>query len=440
MPEQDVDQPWWKDVGNALGKGGSFLKTAVASLDPRFIAEQGGKSVEHVTGDIYQLGRSVLTGEDTLSESPSARAYQAAGEGITGAFAAALPYVDVASLVYPFAKAATPAGALAIERAAGEAVASRNLAEGIANATPSATRPRAMSADMIEQTGPRLTTPAADNKPNISIKILPPENEFGDVRLAAIDNRTGFVVGSMLMENNDGQMVVRGLVSDSPIAMLKMLAAAKAKAQELSPDLPFPLQPDTSLSIHSRPLVERLQRAGFVDPNFPLPEFDDLNDITASDWAPSRFAIDAMFGGGKEIPPSAYQDVYDSVRRGLLQTRREAIAEGKGRLTTSMREITGDPLAVDRRLERINPELMQRTAELMPNGEEGVRWLVSSLNDEQYGIVAKTAVDMGKTDEVLQVVDALIGVGGVTEYEKDLLLNNILRIMRQTNPNAGRLP
>jgi hypothetical protein len=115
------------------------------------IFQQGGKSLEHVGGDAYQLGRSVLTGKDTLSESPSARAYQAAGEGITGAFAAAMPYVDVATAVYPFAKAATPAGALAIERAAGEAVASRNLAEGIANATPSAARPRGMSADLAVQ-------------------------------------------------------------------------------------------------------------------------------------------------------------------------------------------------------------------------------------------------------------------------------------------------
>lgn len=149
-----------------IGRLGSFLKTAVASLDPRFIAEQGGKSVEHVTGDIYQLGRSVVTGEDTLSESPSARAYQAAGEGITGAFAAAMPYVDVATAVYPFAKAATPAGALAIERAAGEAVASRNLAEGIANATPSATRPRGMSADLAALMAER-TLP---ERPIISMK------------------------------------------------------------------------------------------------------------------------------------------------------------------------------------------------------------------------------------------------------------------------------
>jgi hypothetical protein len=91
------------------------------------IFQQGGKSLEHVGGDAYQLGRSVLTGKDTLSESPSARAYQAAGEGITGAFAAAMPYVDVATAVYPFAKAATPAGALAIEQAAGEKVGNRLL-------------------------------------------------------------------------------------------------------------------------------------------------------------------------------------------------------------------------------------------------------------------------------------------------------------------------
>lgn len=57
-----------------------------------------------------------------------------------------MPYVNVATAVYPFAKAATPAGALAIERAAGEAASSSALAEGIANARPTV-RPQAALAE-----------------------------------------------------------------------------------------------------------------------------------------------------------------------------------------------------------------------------------------------------------------------------------------------------
>lgn len=125
MPEQRVDQPWYEKAGRAaFGIVASPFATAldvVPGYEPEDIGsfnifEQGGKSLQHVAGDAYQLGRSVLTGKDTLSESPSARAYQQAGGGLMGAAAAALPYVDVASAAAPFAKAMTPAGALAMEK------------------------------------------------------------------------------------------------------------------------------------------------------------------------------------------------------------------------------------------------------------------------------------------------------------------------------------
>lgn len=156
MPEQQVDQPWYEKVGRAaFGIVASPFATAldvVPGYEPEDIGsfnifEQGGKSLQHVAGDAYQLGRSVLTGKDTLSESPSARAYQQAGGGLMGTAAAALPYVDVASVVAPFAKGMTPAGALAIERAAGEAASSRALGAGIANARP-LTRPSALAEEM----------------------------------------------------------------------------------------------------------------------------------------------------------------------------------------------------------------------------------------------------------------------------------------------------
>ncbi len=67
---------------------------------------QGGKSLQHVTGDVKELGRSIFTGEDTLSESPSARAYQAAGGGLEGTLMAIAPYLDVGSVVAPMAMGA----------------------------------------------------------------------------------------------------------------------------------------------------------------------------------------------------------------------------------------------------------------------------------------------------------------------------------------------
>ena len=101
---------------------GRFVKTAVESLDPRFIASEGGRSVQHVVGDATELGRSIITGEDTLSESPTARAYQAAGGGAPGVLAAVLPYVNVGTAVLPTTRVLTPTGRLAMAQASQDAV------------------------------------------------------------------------------------------------------------------------------------------------------------------------------------------------------------------------------------------------------------------------------------------------------------------------------
>lgn len=119
-------------TGGSSGLGflapvGNFLKTAVESLDPRFIASEGGRSVEHVYGDARELAKSVVTGEDTLSQSPSARAYQAAGGGFGGALAAALPYVNAATTVVPTTKLLTPAGRVALGADAAEKLAQRQI-------------------------------------------------------------------------------------------------------------------------------------------------------------------------------------------------------------------------------------------------------------------------------------------------------------------------
>lgn len=67
---------------------------------------QGGKDLQHAYGDAKELARSIVTGEDTLSQSPTAKAYQAAGGGLEGTLAAAAPYLDLASVVAPMAMSA----------------------------------------------------------------------------------------------------------------------------------------------------------------------------------------------------------------------------------------------------------------------------------------------------------------------------------------------
>lgn len=124
-------QPNMRRGPGVLGTIANVGKQVISSLDPRFILSQGGKSVEHVAGDIYELGRSIITGEDTLSESPSARAYQQAGEGFSGVVAAALPYVNVATAVVPTTKLLTPAGRTAMAADAAERVGQRLIAQHV---------------------------------------------------------------------------------------------------------------------------------------------------------------------------------------------------------------------------------------------------------------------------------------------------------------------
>ena len=112
---------------NWLRATGNFLKTAVESLDPRFIASEGGRSVEHVYGDAKELAKSIVTGEDTLSQSPSARAYQAAGGGLEGVLAAALPYINVGTAIVPTTKVLTPAGRVALGADAAEKLAQNQI-------------------------------------------------------------------------------------------------------------------------------------------------------------------------------------------------------------------------------------------------------------------------------------------------------------------------
>lgn len=107
---------------------------------------QGGKSLQHVTGDAKELGRSIITGKDTLSQSPTAQAYQAAGGGLTGTLAAAGPYLDLASVFAPVAMgAARGAGVVAPK-----AVPYKPLTNADIPATPYRTTRNALAEDMAQ--------------------------------------------------------------------------------------------------------------------------------------------------------------------------------------------------------------------------------------------------------------------------------------------------
>jgi hypothetical protein len=157
---------------SVLGRIGSGLRSVVESLDPRVIAREGGRSVQHVVGDVGELAKSVVTGKDTLSQSPSARAYQAAGGGVGGVAAAALPYVNVGTAVLPTTRVLTPAGRAAMAADASERAGQALLSRGIATATPGARRAGADAAERLAQTmaARDLGATAMTERPTIYMK------------------------------------------------------------------------------------------------------------------------------------------------------------------------------------------------------------------------------------------------------------------------------
>ena len=158
-------QPNMNRGAGPLGAVGRLARTAVESLDPRLILSEGGRSVEHAVGDATELAKSVISGRDTLSQSPTARTYQAAGGGAQGAFAAAMPYVNLASTAAPFV---APARAAMLERAA---------ARQTADATEQLAR------QMAERSAPRVL-------PDRPIIRMRPTTQYG----TAMEGAQGSVV------------------------------------------------------------------------------------------------------------------------------------------------------------------------------------------------------------------------------------------------------
>lgn len=140
---------------------------------------QGGKSLQHVYGDVKELGRSIITGEDTLSESPSAKAYQAAGGGLEGALMAAAPYLDVGSVVAPMAMGAARGAGLVAPKPVPYTpltVADLNVARETFGAPTNAYRTtrNALAEDMAQAQVPRPTVTPATISPRLEVPTIAP--------------------------------------------------------------------------------------------------------------------------------------------------------------------------------------------------------------------------------------------------------------------------
>lgn len=352
---------------------GNFLKTAVESMDPRVIAREGGRSVEHVYGDVKELGKSIVTGEDTLSQSPTARAYQAAGGGAPGVLAAALPYINVGTAVMPTSRVLTPAGRLAMATDTAERVARSQLDRAIAQAAPVA---RPATADATERLAQSLAAPTRAERPTIymnpfvydptpsqapqptiginqiddilsDIRASRPEapstqlpgvieptssnlprgvyavdDASGNVTLYQLDDQ-GTVKGKLIMNRTMDGYTVGSLSADPGSATAaSLLAAAKITGELNFPGVQYPLQPSTNLSQFSRPLVQKLQAAGLVDPNYTLPPVDILNSIDRPfdlDTPIPVQDVPRLVG----LPPEQVRGVSRDLIRSLAQAKRE---------------------------------------------------------------------------------------------------------------------
>lgn len=377
-------------TGGSSGLGflapvGNFLKTAVESLDPRFIASEGGRSVEHVYGDARELAKSVVTGEDTLSQSPSARAYQAAGGGFGGALAAALPYVNVATAVVPTTKLLTPAGRVAMGADAIERVAQRQLGQAISQVAPGV---RPVSKSILETAA----------QPNPRVKYYFQTKLNGTTKIVGIDPASDKIVGTAVMvpDVERGQFVLDAMASEKPTAVLKLLSAADELARREFPDNPFPVVPSGDLSVHSRPLVERLMKAGLIDPTYRLPS--RTNEIT---FVPDQAANWARVYDRETLVPIGEQELESSYKN-----IKSALARSRANQSLG---IAGEPV----RMTTPSQELARRQMIMSPEARADRLWQMGQVNSENAlrgaeqlrRDVLDRATPLVGADEALRIAD-----------------------------------
>ena len=419
-------RPTGQTSSNPLGAVGRFMKTAVASLDPRFILSEGGRSVEHVVGDATELGRSVITGKDTLSQSPSARAYQAAGGGAPGVFAAAMPYANVATALIPEARLLTRSGRIAAGTDATERFMDRQLSAAINDAVPSM-RPITRSAMDVGPLEP----------PKSRIAYYSKTSPNGSVTIVGIDPLTDDVMSTVVLEPDQqrSRYVLDALASKQPTAVLKLLSAANEIAKTQFPDTAFPLVPSRDLSAHSRPLVERLMKAGLVDPTYRLPT--RVSEITFSEDQPARWARIYDKTNLTPIDGQMMSSSYNAIKAALAQSRARQAVGSTGpmeRMTTPSQQLARrqrmltENMIDNARLINVRPwpEVRQgifNRAQSLVGGEKAQQ--IVSLVDDPPSQMLKDLLNYGSIEELLLSPLERFSTGAVNGYEATMLLDEL---------------
>ena len=189
----------------------------------------------------------------------------------------------------------------------------------------------------------------------------PPDPQTGqEFIIRAFDNTSDEYKGALTMywDPIKQKAIVDGMGATNAMVTPQLVSSAAYIIKKYYGDIPFPLEPSSNLSAYSRPFVERLQKAGLVDPDFILPEANEINSFDKS-RLPDDFA-DEFSNDADIIPSLAYQPTYNDVLRALVESKRKAKSEGEyGKLATSsqkLRELKWGPNTNDAAAYRSNME------------------------------------------------------------------------------------
>ena len=435
--------PSWGEIGNAIKTAYEWFPDEVPSVTPvntpggvvmgsqgtpkSLIVEPARLAVRRAVGDITAIPR---VGEPSPSYTADQIREQGVARGVLGAA------IDYSQFIPVVAKGAGVTDDLlnaykiaSIERAANPFPALRyadnviDVAEGSrlpARVVESPTTPAMQLAEsqtqralppaeiapaIAETPASRLAPPAFRERPVSTKTRLTLQDNGSSNYIRAFDNETGEYLGVIMLEIDRAmnKVKVTGLSSKSPTLTTQLIAAAANEARKVLGDVPYPLTPSTNLSMYSRPFVERLQQAGLIDPDYQLPAIDSLNKIDRS-HGPESFVSSLGHVPQEVIDPLSYQPTYNDVLKALVESKRQAKLEGKGRLSTPSKEV--QTIKNTRNVPVTTPPIYNAITQ---------RYRLYGLNMTEHPVLER--LSNGELDQLVADINRLPG-DGVTAIEK----------------------
>jgi len=357
--------PSWKELGNAGKSVGGFLKKAYdnAEMSSQYstplmingpgggvsmggqgtfkslVAEPARLAVRRAVGDITAIPK---VGEPSPSYSADKIRQQGVALGLLGAAIDYSQFIPVvakgvgfasdainASRIArmnrsPFPTVKTPGAFIDVDALQGSRLPARIVDTPATPATrlAEAQTQRALTPAQVApiEVAPRAPLPWVRNAlPNSRIvKYTEPVlDKYGtrirngkDIKLRSMSNETDEMTGVMHIvidyKTQTATLENMGVLNEFVTPQLAASALAELSAFDFL-QTKYPLIPSRNIP---RPLIEQLQQAGLIDPNYkiPAPGPQNMNDIVQP---PYRFVADRPYHN--EVIPQNYQKYYDSI-------------------------------------------------------------------------------------------------------------------------------